>query len=249
MQNDVPGNESAGGMLTDRLVESGRRGHVALDRLSVERGGECPVPRDGRERVYFFLDARGVFSVLSLGAQWQHELRPDMAIFVPAGVEHRLVNLGDAPLRSVVFSARVLEREDANPPLRTAAFCELRDVPPRNMTSFLGRTLFVAAGGGARAFELCEYQTVLSGGSVPRHVHETREELCYVCSGQGKLSLDGSPRALRAGQAARVPAGSWHAMANDGNGALEYIITQCTFPLEGPAEGVSESEGTDGRRT
>lgn len=242
----MPGDEDTKGTLTERLVERGKRDRTTLDRLFLGRGDESSIPRDEHERLYFFLDARGAFSTSSLGARWQYRLRSDTAVFVPAGVEHRLTNSGDAPLRAIVFTARLPEGERASEPRGGPTFADLHDVPQRNMTSFLTQTLFAGADVKAHVFVLSEYQTILPGGCVPRHVHEIREELCYVCSGQGNLHLEGSDRVIRAGEAARIPPGAWHSMTNEGNAALEYIIAQSSHACEGPAREAERSEGADG---
>ena len=242
----MAGHEDRKGTLAERLLQGEERDQVTLDRLLVGREDDFLVPRDELERLYFFLDARGTFSVASLGARWEHKLRCDTAVFVPAGVEHRLANSGDAPLRAILFAARWPEGEGPSDPPGWPAFADLADVPQRNMTSFLTQTLLDGADVGARRFVLSEYQTVLPGGWVPQHLHTTREELCYVCRGQGTLHVAGSDRVIQAGEAARIPPGARHSVTNEGRALLEYLIAQSTSAGERLAGEDGRPEGADG---
>jgi quercetin dioxygenase-like cupin family protein len=46
--------------------------------------------------------------------------------------------------------------------------------------------------------------------------HET-EEVAYVVSGTGELRLDDEAVAFREGDALHIPAGTWHAVVNNGD--------------------------------
>jgi len=56
--------------------------------------------------------------------------------------------------------------------------------------------------------------------------HET-EEVAYVVAGSGELRLDDGPVPFHAGDAMRIPAGLWHAVANTGE---EDVIMVFGFP-------------------
>ena len=62
--------------------------------------------------------------------------------------------------------------------------------------------------------------------SWPYHYHAANEEALYVLAGSGTLRLDGESHDLSAGDYAAFPAdasGS-HAVANDGDGTLRYLL-------------------------
>jgi mannose-6-phosphate isomerase-like protein (cupin superfamily) len=51
------------------------------------------------------------------------------------------------------------------------------------------------------------------GQSTQRHYHAASEEIYVVLEGEGELEIDGERRHVRPGDAALIPAGSWHAIA------------------------------------
>jgi mannose-6-phosphate isomerase-like protein (cupin superfamily) len=103
---------------------------------------------------------------------------------------------------------------------------ELRTIPQNNMSSFLTRNIISHSGIRGNKIELCEYQTLLSGGMVPRHRHEEKEELFYICRGKGRLTVNTKTAVISAGAAVHIPAHSWHNMVNEWGDVLEYILIQ-----------------------
>ena len=231
-------------VLIEPLLGRGDEGQVTLDRLWLWPREETSVASDRQERLYVFLDARGVLSVLSLGAHWQYRLRSNTVAFLPARVGHKIANSGDAPLRAIVFTVRVAALERGGELHEGPILSSLNDIVQRNMVSFITQTLLVAKEAGAKALALSEHQTVLPGGSVPKHVHEAREELCYLCSGRGTLFLSDSEHVLQAGEAARIPPGTPHSMLNKGDAVLEYVIAQSLMTRRGRAPEVQQAEGS-----
>ncbi len=231
-------------VLIEPLLGGGDEGQATLDRLWLWPREETSVASDRQERLYVFLDARGAFSVLSLGAHWQYRLRSNSVVSVPAHVGHRITNSGDAPLRAILFAVPIQTEESAGDLHAGPVVSSLHDIVERNMVTFTTQTLLVAGPARAEGLALSEYQTVLPGGSVPRHVHEAREELCYLCSGTGTLSLGDSKHVLHGGEAARISPGTPHSMVNRGDGVLEYIIAQSLLPRRGRAPRAHHAEGS-----
>jgi len=233
-------------VLIEPLLErrNKNKGQATLDRLWLGRREETSVASDGQERLYIFLDARGALSVLSLGAHWQYRLRSNAVAFLPARVGHRITNSGDAPLRAIVFTVHVAALELGGELHEGPILSNLNDIVKRDMVSFITQTLLVAREAGARTLALSEHQTVLPGGSVPKHVHEAREELCYLSSGRGTLLLGDSEHVLEAGEAVRIPPGTPHSMLNKGDAVLEYIIAQSLLTRRGRAPEVEQAEGS-----
>src|SRR5262245_33074452 len=66
--------------------------------------------------------------------------------------------------------------------------------------------------GGTRLHSLAE-AALEPGQATQRHYHAASEEIYFVLEGEGELELDGEPRHVRTGDAALIPAGSWHAIA------------------------------------
>jgi mannose-6-phosphate isomerase-like protein (cupin superfamily) len=59
--------------------------------------------------------------------------------------------------------------------------------------------------------------SVFTAGTVTAPVCHEVEELAYVVSGSGELRLDDGPVPFASGEALRIPAGVWHAVANTGD--------------------------------
>lgn len=70
------------------------------------------------------------------------------------------------------------------------------------------------------------YSVFTPGTELTPVRHET-EEVAYVVSGRGELRLDDRAVSFREGDAMRIPAGLWHAVANTGQ---EDVIMVFGFP-------------------
>jgi quercetin dioxygenase-like cupin family protein len=58
--------------------------------------------------------------------------------------------------------------------------------------------------------------SVFTPGTVLTPVKHATEEVAYVVAGSGELRLDGEAVPFRAGDAVHIAAGTWHAVANNG---------------------------------
>lgn len=227
----MTGNEQQNAPTTECLIAKSDSGRTGLERFRIEKGEEKTWGQAEEERFYFLLDVRGTFAVSSVGAKWKFEIHPDTAIWVPTGLEHTLRNSGDAPSRGVVFIGSLGEDEAQGEKTKgeSPIVLNLHSVPQRNMVSFLSRTLYGGREVSKGVFLLSEYQTVLPGGWVPGHLHESREEVSYVCKGSGKLHVEETSKVVSPGEAVRIPAGLRHSMRNENEDVLEYILVQVPF--------------------
>jgi len=66
------------------------------------------------------------------------------------------------------------------------------------------------------------------GGSIPAHLHPSIEHEQVVVRGEMDLTVDGTVRTVRAGDAVYLPSGCAHAYANRGSEPVEFI---CVIPL------------------
>ena len=69
--------------------------------------------------------------------------------------------------------------------------------------------------------------SVFTPGTVLGAVRHETEETAYVVSGAGELRLDDGAVPFRRGDALRIPAGLWHAVANTGE---EDVVMVFGFP-------------------
>jgi quercetin dioxygenase-like cupin family protein len=58
--------------------------------------------------------------------------------------------------------------------------------------------------------------SVFTPGTVLTPVKHETEEVAYVVAGSGELRLGGEAVPFREGDAVHIPAGTWHAVANNG---------------------------------
>lgn len=73
--------------------------------------------------------------------------------------------------------------------------------------------VLIGPGRGAARFYTRRF-TLAPGGAIPEHRHDTIEHEQVVVRGEMVLTLDGVERAVRAGDAVFIPAGTAHAYAN-----------------------------------
>jgi quercetin dioxygenase-like cupin family protein len=61
------------------------------------------------------------------------------------------------------------------------------------------------------------------GTGAPLHTHAGVEEAILVVEGAAEFEVDGAGSRVEAGEALRLPAGSWHAFRNAGDGVLHTV--------------------------
>lgn len=80
------------------------------------------------------------------------------------------------------------------------------------------------------------FSTWKPGASTAQMVHEV-EELAFIVSGEGKLSVGDEFVAYRAGQGVLIPAGVPHGVVNDSDAdmSMVYIFAHSEYPPTRPA--------------
>ena len=66
-------------------------------------------------------------------------------------------------------------------------------------------------------------------GIEKQHARRGVSDVRALCSGPGKLEVDGEIRAVRPGDAILIPPGAWHMLENDGTSEL-LILCMCSPP-------------------
>jgi mannose-6-phosphate isomerase-like protein (cupin superfamily) len=74
-----------------------------------------------------------------------------------------------------------------------------------------------------RVFELCRMPV---GTSIGEHLHDDTEEIYFVLSGTGVMTLDGEEREVRAGDAVLTQPLARHGIRNPGPDELEVLIVE-----------------------
>jgi len=103
---------------------------------------------------------------------------------------------------------------------------------PVAMEGAEGVTMAVMVGraDGAPHFALRQFE-VRPGGHTPRHSHDYEHEV-FVVSGSGTVLLEGSERALRAGDVVYVPANAEHQFRADDAESDTGLRFLCLVPVE-----------------
>lgn len=97
-----------------------------------------------------------------------------------------------------------------------------RDAEPIQLTRRVVRPL-ITQGSGARNAVM--YTGVYEAGKrMPAHIHETVEEMIYVLSGRGEVTVDGTTEPIEPGSSIFLPAGSTHFLNVLGDQPLHIVF-------------------------
>ncbi len=78
------------------------------------------------------------------------------------------------------------------------------------------------------------YDTSLEPGkSIPPHYHPDFEEIYYVLSGYGIMTIGDDQKEISRGDVVYIPAVSAHALVNTGNVALRFITVTVSLSSNG----------------
>lgn len=67
------------------------------------------------------------------------------------------------------------------------------------------------------------YAMLQEGKAYEAHAHGDHEEVYYIISGRGEMTVNGEKRGVRDGDAVFIPAGDTHSIANRGDGFLIFL--------------------------
>jgi quercetin dioxygenase-like cupin family protein len=157
-----------------------------------------------------------------------HELRPGVAVFVPAGT--RWAADGDARALSVL----VHDPEPASGP----AVVDLAAVEQGTATA--GRHFLLGATPAVGCNSATQFVGLIPPGRAPDHFHRY-DEVIYVLEGEGELSIGGEQAPLRPGSCVHLPRTLVHCLANTGD--RELRVLGVFRPAGSPAE-ASYPDGT-----
>jgi mannose-6-phosphate isomerase-like protein (cupin superfamily) len=210
-----------------------RCGPGGTDRLEVTRytlapGAVQEVGFPGEESFCCVIAGEGSLVQRQVGADWHLPLYSLTAVWMPPGFSCRMKNVGATPFTYVRFSVTLNECEARAEKDRPSAFVTfpITAIHADNVANFLSRVAFEGAPHNSKAFSLSEFETVLTGGSVPTHVHEAKEEIYYIIRGEGVATINGKRGVVKAGQIVHVPVRAQHGMKNESDDLLEYVLGQ-----------------------
>ncbi|ORT55938.1 cupin domain-containing protein [Streptomyces sp. CB03238] len=79
-------------------------------------------------------------------------------------------------------------------------------------------------------WEAVEWAWLPPGGVSGEHLHSRTEELYFLLSGRGEITLDGRPHLVRAGDTVLTGLGTRHALRNTGRRPLAWLVVELTAP-------------------
>lgn len=181
-----------------------RYGQLILDPHGASRAGA----HKGEELVYYVLEGTGTLGY----AGREVPVSSEDFFYVPAGVDHRLVNPREAPLRLIVMGFVVDELSGAQtPPLQIANAGDVTSQilaeghgPTSSYQLLLGATDSerdrIAAGRRVTSLYIITFEP---GGTNNVHSHRGEEEIYFMLQGSGEMVAGDSD-----GEPARYPAKS-----------------------------------------
>jgi mannose-6-phosphate isomerase-like protein (cupin superfamily) len=78
------------------------------------------------------------------------------------------------------------------------------------------------------------HAVVAPGKTLPAHYHALMSEVYHVVSGEGVMTLDGTPHTVRAGDTISLPPGTIHSLTNHSEEPLCLVVA--TSPAYDPAD-------------
>ncbi len=227
-----------------RLLEYDESGskRTAIDEVELDVGGHLSLEGFPEERLYYFLDGRGIMSIYEEAPAGDvYELRQDLAVYLTPGVEHEILNLGPTPLRFVVFLvtggvvpegelswSAVTQRGVTveNPMLGSGV--AVTDVFDEGLNPSKAEGLHLRIHDiwlrRPQLFTNAEVITIAPGRSTRPHTHHDTGETCYILYGEGHFIWDEEEIPFEAGSTISYPVGVLRAVVNTSQFPMSYVV-------------------------
>jgi mannose-6-phosphate isomerase-like protein (cupin superfamily) len=217
---------------------------ASLTLLTLRNETQIPLHRQTSAKIIYVLDGYARVSGLGKALGKGVDVGPGDAVYVPAGVAAGLLSkcCKLAPSRFLILyapggperpykdpaSAKTGGWTTAVPPderARPAADApqpkivkgaDVKDLPIAGGKAHI--KILIEAGDGERAGDGAAYAGLLTAGagtSVPEHVHGKEDELLWILSGKGSMTVAGETLPVEAGMAVHIPAGAKHSFQTD----------------------------------
>jgi mannose-6-phosphate isomerase-like protein (cupin superfamily) len=228
--DQVPAETVAGGASVRTLLDTGQSG-PGLIRRHVDmppRSGYSGTAGEAGE-LWFVMRGTGR---LDVGDQPGPELRPDRAVWVPAGAEFQVLAEAETELRldTVALPAggasEVASAEQAARPLQDRDFadCEIETTGDRQF-----RVLF---GPGQGCSVATQFVGEIPPGRGPEHSHPY-DEVVLILGGEGTAHIGAALTPLSPGTCLHLPPGLPHCLENTGSAMMRVLGV--FHPADSPA--------------
>jgi mannose-6-phosphate isomerase-like protein (cupin superfamily) len=95
----------------------------------------------------------------------------------------------------------------------------------------LSRWKCLARGAGlSGSWEAVEWAWIPAGGVSGEHLHTRTEEVYFILSGRGEITLNGQPHQVQAGDLILTGVGTRHGLRNTGTDGLGWLVIEMASP-------------------
>ncbi len=230
-------------VVTSRLLEYQNSGskRTAIDEAELAVGGRLALQGYPEERLYYFLGGRGIMSIYEQAPDGDvYELSQDLSVYLTPGIEHEIINLGNSPLRYVVFlvtggivpegelawSAVTQRGVTVETPMLGSGVA-VTDVfdEGSNPSEVEGQHLRIQDIWLRRPqkFTNAEVVTIAPGRSTRPHTHHDTDETFYILYGEGHFIWDDQEIPFEAGSSISYPVGVRRAVVNTSSFPMSYV--------------------------
>ena len=175
---------------------------------SAERG------QDDRQEVLYVAAGRGT---LHLHGE-EHELEPDMGVYLPAGDRYAIENPGPGDLLTVSVTAPREDAEGTNGAAKPTVRYADRPVLPagkdREFRYLVNREI------GCR--DVTQFVGTIPPGRAPMHSH-VYDEVVYIIEGEGILHIGDESTPIERGSCMHLPPLEPHCLENTGAGPMRVL--------------------------
>jgi mannose-6-phosphate isomerase-like protein (cupin superfamily) len=228
--DQVPAEAVAGGASVRTLLDTGR-GEPGLIRRHVDMqpGTGYDGTAGAAGELWFVIRGTGK---LEVAGQPGPALRPDRAVWVPAGSDYRVLADDETDVRldvvalPIAGASEAAAAEQASQPLQDKDFadCEIETTGDRQF-----RVLF---GPGKGCSVATQFVGEIPPGRAPEHSHPY-DEVVLILGGEGTAHIGGAQTPLSPGTCLHLPPGLPHCLENSGSAMLRVLGV--FHPADSPA--------------
>jgi mannose-6-phosphate isomerase-like protein (cupin superfamily) len=214
---------------------------TAIDEVELLADTHLPLQGFPEERLYYILDGRGIMSIYEEAPKGDvYELSQDVSIYMTPEIKHEIINIGDKPLRYVIFlvkggiapegglswSAVTQRGVTVDKPMIgsgvavTKVFDEGLNPSKEEGLHLRIRDIWLRR---PQKFSNAEVLTVAPGRSTRLHSHYDTGETCYILYGEGNFVWNEKKIPFKAGSCLSYPIGIMRKVENSGKYPMAYI--------------------------
>jgi mannose-6-phosphate isomerase-like protein (cupin superfamily) len=175
---------------------------------------------------YFILNGKGSLTVEQLKGNWTWPLNSESAVWIPPMSNFTIKNVGDMPLRIMEFCSKYHENKDSYD-MKSQLIVNVVNRLQRPIEFFNNwymHNLF-SSRPEAKKIYFSSYDIIYPKGYLSRHVPNLDcEEVQYVVSGNGKMSVGDVTYDVKPGSLVYAPPNTFHDIKNTSEDELMELV-------------------------